>query len=392
MTETQLDVVYCEGWEPETRTLVGRFGAAAARERHERGEQYAVALTDEAGRPRVLLEIAMAQRFARAWHIDEHGHRPKCFVYCVLTDGRLFLRGTDEWPNLDEQEPVHVKLRYELDGSWVQDTEASYGSKRLYALESDEELTQPVPAFGDWLPLARLAEPVALRDIADPEPAGSVPPPWHPPAPMPPIALAETFTPGTRFALPGDIGTVVVETRVVGVLRLTSGRVIARDPGWLPTDAQPFTVTVPPGEYPVELAEVRFTENPEHVRVAAAKAVITPGQVESWELALLPGQDTAMLNDGEFYGIGVDAGLACLFDADALPALAADDNYLEDHWDALAEDPLEVTVPGSAANMIAFHSGWGDGLYPTWVGRTGDGTVAAFVVDLLVVHGAELVS
>ncbi|MGN9813547.1 DUF4241 domain-containing protein [Micromonospora sp. BQ11] len=28
-------------------------------------------------------------------------------------------------------------------------------------------------------------------------------------------------------------------------------------------------------------------------------------------------------------------------------------------------------------------SGWGDGAYPTWIGRDADGTVACFVADML---------
>ncbi|WP_370948965.1 DUF4241 domain-containing protein [Amycolatopsis sp. cg5] len=34
----------------------------------------------------------------------------------------------------------------------------------------------------------------------------------------------------------------------------------------------------------------------------------------------------------------------------------------------------------------AFHSGWGDGSYGTWVGRTADGAVAQFVTDFQVIN------
>jgi len=34
--------------------------------------------------------------------------------------------------------------------------------------------------------------------------------------------------------------------------------------------------------------------------------------VVAWELALRAGQDPRLLGDGEFYGFGVDAGMACL--------------------------------------------------------------------------------
>jgi Protein of unknown function (DUF4241) len=38
-------------------------------------------------------------------------------------------------------------------------------------------------------------------------------------------------------------------------------------------------------------------------------------------------------------------------------------------------------VPG--VNAIAFNTGWGDGSYPVWIGRTRDGGVGCFILDML---------
>jgi len=94
-----------------------------------------------------------------------------------------------------------------------------------------------------------------------------------------------------------------------GTLRMPSGRLAGTDPAWIDDRDQPFTVTVPPGEYPVRLSVVRFADNPEHRRVAAAKLVICDEPAQSWEIALLPGQDPRTLMDEHFYGFGVDAGM-----------------------------------------------------------------------------------
>ena len=44
---------------------------------------------------------------------------------------------------------------------------------------------------------------------------------------------------------------------------------------------------------------------------------------------------------------------------------------------------MELSEPGSGANLIAFDGGWGEGSYPTWIGRAANGDVACFVADML---------
>jgi uncharacterized protein DUF4241 len=33
--------------------------------------------------------------------------------------------------------------------------------------------------------------------------------------------------------------------------------------------------------------------------------------------------------------------------------------------------------------LFAYHSGWGDGAYPTWIGRDENGEVVCFLTDML---------
>jgi hypothetical protein len=170
------------------------------------------------------------------------------------------------------------------------------------------------------------------------------------------------------------------------LLRLPSGRLVAADPGWLGTRLEPFTVAVEPGAYPVTLAVVRFEDEPAQQRVAAGRLTIYEGPVATWELALRPGKDPRLLGDDEFYGFGVDTGTACFHDAAVAATMAGID---ADALERLrSQQPVEVLDPGSGANLIAFESGWGDGSYPTWIGRTAAGQVACFVADMLVLHDA----
>lgn len=67
------------------------------------------------------------------------------------------------------------------------------------------------------------------------------------------------------------------------------------------------------------------------------------------------------------------------------------DRFIEVRGDELLGNRLvEVVDPDSGTNLIAFASGWGDGAYPTWIGRTADGEVACFVADMLVLHDAAV--
>ncbi|MBL1085073.1 DUF4241 domain-containing protein [Streptomyces actinomycinicus] len=214
--------------------------------------------------------------------------------------------------------------------------------------------------------------------------------------PMPARDFTWLFTPGNTFT--DESGTSgVMSVMDGGELWLPTGRLIACDPfiSLGHGENEPFTATVAPGRYRVEAAVATLTRPDEppaarpHRRIAAARLVIRDEPAATWELALLPGQDPAGLAEDEFYGYGVDAGTGCFYDAsadDAFPECEGDEGPL---WDAFDQDswdigPHLVTEPGSGHTLIAFTSGWGDGVYPTWVGRTASGEITCFVTDFFV--------
>lgn len=96
----------------------------------------------------------------------------------------------------------------------------------------------------------------------------------------------------------------------------------------------------------------------------------------SRELSLRHGHDPLDLGYHEFFGFGVDAGMACFVDADACDRLSE----VRRDLDGLVEPRDDVI---GATKMVAWSSGRGDDTYPTWIGRDTRGTVTCFVANML---------
>jgi len=389
------EIVYCEGWDPATQSVVGPLPAEVARGRDAAGEQYAVLITGD--RPLALFEVCWAAHHVAVWRLDERGRRDGVLRLRRLPalDGertdRLALLSAEEWrytedsAEFDESVP-HATAEHTTDG------DGSIGSRNGWPVDAMPlgitRRIRPLPAFGEWARLGRLAEvlggPVALTTAADPAVAEPVAAPWRPPEPLRPRWLDEMFRPGARFT--DDEGLIEVEQRPGPELWLPSGRLIAADPNPWMHEIEPYVDTVEPGKYPVTVAVAHFGGGRPDTRVAAGKIVISEAPVVSWEPALRTGDDPLMLGDGEFFGFAVDAGCVALVDAEIAESY---EDTIEDHYDNLTELVNEVPEPESGANLITVSSGWGDGAYPMWAGRAADSSVSCFVADFLVLHRAE---
>jgi hypothetical protein len=418
----RLEVSYCEGWDPGTRAAAGPLGAALAGERDRAGEQYAVLLS-VSGQPLVIVEVAWRAGCCNVWFLDDQRRRALTVDCRRLAEDRLFVTGGRQWfysgpadPEFDD-DVTHGEYQIRTDGP--RGSGATYrGAKNpdiWLVMAQPPDAWLDVPGFGEWGRLVQafpehlavlgheLSPGVRLDDVSDPGGTGLPPAqwPWHPPRPRRPAYLDLLFRPGTRLevgtseAIAGVGGTVAVEVPQLGTLRLPSGALIACDPTYLrPVEPDagervtksyayqqsrhPFTVAVPPGDYLVVMSRFRWLSGSGPL-VAAVKVWVSDGPVDSWETALRAGEDLRTLPDGGFFGFGVDAGAGCFFDATAASALASQTREFV-LW---PEESRELTDDASGANLIAFSSGWGDGSYPVWIGRTASGDIACFVADLL---------
>jgi Protein of unknown function (DUF4241) len=180
-----------------------------------------------------------------------------------------------------------------------------------------------------------------------------------------------------------------LKLHALGELVLPTGRIVACDPFVFAADQPPFARGVAPGRYPVSVNVAHFEDD---ARVAYAIVRLGDRPPVRWEMALLPGQDASTLEEGYFFGYGVDAGTGCFMDAEAAKLLdgrsTEENGYNEDLIDRMQatyvptwswlDFPLD---PVTGANVVAFSSGWGDGSYPSYWGLDDAGTPVCLVTD-----------
>ncbi|WP_030486347.1 DUF4241 domain-containing protein [Micromonospora chokoriensis] len=204
--------------------------------------------------------------------------------------------------------------------------------------------------------------------------------------------LDRLLTSGARFT--DQHGGYLIEAHPAGDVVLPTGQVVGCDPLVCP-EAEPFTVTVPPGRYAARawVAVVLREDAEVDRRVAAFQLVISDEPTTRWELAVAGDQDVATLGADDYFGYGVDAGTGTLADPTALAILEGwDEERVEEVF--IPADLHSSPVPGlitavldeaSGANVVTVTTGWGDGCYGTWIGRAADGRVTSFVTDFMVV-------
>ena len=198
--------------------------------------------------------------------------------------------------------------------------------------------------------------------------------------------VAAAFGTGSVATPRGDVACF---DRHVGDLILSTGQIVACDPLVFP-DAEPFTVTVAPGTYPLILAVAQVSDSDQ--RVAFAKVQFASGDPATWRIAVVPGQDTSTLHPNDIFGYPVDAGTGCFMDGKAAALLAERMKSEDEYYQTIIGDMEKTYVhtwsyatvrpsPQHEDNCVVFSSGWGDGFYASYFGYSAAGDVICLVTD-----------
>ena len=202
------------------------------------------------------------------------------------------------------------------------------------------------------------------------------------------------------------IGNREVDVLDIGAVHFPSGTIFACDPLVELEDTPPFIQTIPAGTYPVKICVVPSEKYGD--RYACVKVEVSRERPVRYELGMTGKEDLdEELDEDEYFGFGVDAGMGCVADIQTQAAfktywakrLEEDpdiDPYNDLFCDLLEEnakacpkyqlshgDWLNWTVPDTDCNLPIFASGWGDGYYPVYFGYDAKGKVCAVYVRFI---------
>lgn len=184
--------------------------------------------------------------------------------------------------------------------------------------------------------------------------------------------------------------------REIGKLELPTGELVACDP-FVFLDARPFRQKLPNGTFPVILS---IEESGNDQRVALATVQFTLEAPVRWEMMLVGSQSVMDLKENEIFGYPVDSGTGCFMDRTAAEALDKNMRENREFFEVMMAE-MEKTyrdtwswldMKFSSANLIAFSSGLGDGVYPSFGGIDARGELSVVVTDFGVIAEEDFVT
>lgn len=176
----------------------------------------------------------------------------------------------------------------------------------------------------------------------------------------------------------------------VGHLKIVEGKIIACDPLLYNNDL-PFTAIFPVGQFPVHLAVAKINTDE---RVGFSRIKFSDENPTSWVMAVCDGQRSEDLETDDIFGYGVDAGIGAFMDVSGGKEFMEFLMEKEDNYEIIIEE-MHKTYKHTWSwllwdknnyNVAMFSSGWGDGLYATYIGYDSNNNICRLVTDFGVIE------
>ena len=171
----------------------------------------------------------------------------------------------------------------------------------------------------------------------------------------------------------------------IGKLNVVNGQIIACDP-FLFNDDKPFNNLFPIGHFPIELAIADINDDE---RVGFSRIKFSDKIPVRWTIAVTLDQDASKLSDEEIFGYGVDSGTGCFMDTAGAEKYSTYLEQQEDNYNIVI-DEMEATYKDTRSwllwdregfNVAMYSTGWGDGLYATYIGYDSENIICRLVSD-----------
>ncbi len=195
----------------------------------------------------------------------------------------------------------------------------------------------------------------------------------------------------------------------IGICSIPSGEIVACDPlSFFLENVKPYLIKVPVGEYHTEVCVVK-PDDYDCARYAAVRVKFTDKRAVKFYLAMTGNENVeelAELEEGEFFGFGVDAGMACVCDKVAFEKYCefvkelekdGENNIYDDYFAEMLEesykqnpefqreggDWVNCIIPETEYHMPVFQSGFGDGGYPAYFGYDENDEICEIVISFI---------
>ena len=254
-------------------------------------------------------------------------------------------------------------------------------------------------------PRRATAARAARKAVAPPRraaPPSVPPPPPTPPAPVIPVRVVPPAPAGEMGAV-REVGRLLRHGEIFGNHRIeirhlpwavvsTTGRLAVADP-LAPAGGRVLARQVTPGKYRVMLSVAHIGAEQ---RVAAAVMHVGRPPIARWVVAHFESQKPPRSAD-QLPGYSVDSGAGAFMDALVLDDLRNQPDVPDPAARSALAPQLATPLAGgqwiadaiSGRNLVAFASGWGDGVYSSYWALDGAGQPVCLVTDFEVFKAAD---